>query len=49
MGYIRLGIGENGIDRSMRKLEWHISNFDFCNGIFSSCESCNDIDPINPI
>jgi hypothetical protein len=35
--------------RGIRKLEWHIYKFDFCNGIFSNCESCNGIDPINPL
>jgi hypothetical protein len=48
MGCIRLGIGENGIYRSMRKLEWHISNFGFYNDIFSSCGSYSGIDSINP-
>jgi hypothetical protein len=32
----------------MEKLEWHISNFIFCNGIFPKCESYSGIDPINP-
>jgi hypothetical protein len=32
----------------MEKLEWHISNLCFCNGIFTKCESCSGIDPINP-
>jgi hypothetical protein len=32
----------------MKKLEWHICNLCFCNGIFPNCESCSGIDPINP-
>jgi hypothetical protein len=32
----------------MTKLEWHISKSCFCNDIFSSSESCNGIDSINP-
>jgi hypothetical protein len=39
---------QNGIDRGMSKLEWHISKFDFCNDISPKYESCNDINPINP-
>jgi hypothetical protein len=48
MGCVALGNGENGIGRGTLKLEWHISKFDFCNGISLSCGSCNGIDPINP-
>jgi hypothetical protein len=33
----------------MKKLEWHISNFSFCNSISIKCESCSGIDPINPL
>ena len=32
----------------MKKLEWHISKFGFCNGISPTYENCNGIDPINP-
>jgi hypothetical protein len=42
-------IEENGMDRSIRKLEWHISKFSFCNGISLTHESYSGIDPINPI
>jgi hypothetical protein len=42
------GIERNGITRGMRKLEWHISKFGFCNGISLNGESCNGINPINP-
>jgi hypothetical protein len=35
------------VGRGMSKLEWHISKFDFCNGISPKYESCNGIDPIN--
>jgi hypothetical protein len=38
----------NGIARGIRKLEWHISKFSFCNGISSNGENCNGIYPINP-
>jgi hypothetical protein len=38
----------NGIDKGMNKLKWHIFKSYFCNDIFSKCESCNGIDPINP-
>jgi hypothetical protein len=41
-------IGNNGIDGGMRKLQWHFSNFGFCNGISPTSEICNGIDPINP-
>jgi hypothetical protein len=46
--YIWTGIGRNGIDRVMRKLEWHFSTFGFCNGISPNDESSHGIDPINP-
>ena len=42
------GIGRNGIVRGMRKLEWHIYEFGFCNGIPTTCENCNGINPIDP-
>jgi hypothetical protein len=48
MGCVALGIGENGTSRGMLNLEWHISKFEFCNGISLSYGSCNGIDPINP-
>jgi hypothetical protein len=32
----------------MPKLEWHISNFAFCNGIFPIGESWSGMDTINP-
>ena len=40
--------GQNGINRGMKNLEWHISKFSFCNGIFPIRELGNGIDPINP-
>jgi sulfatase maturation enzyme AslB (radical SAM superfamily) len=43
-----IGIGRNGIARGMRKLEWHISKFSFCNNISPIDEYYNGIDPINP-
>jgi hypothetical protein len=46
---IWIGIGRNGIARGMRKLEWHISKFGFCNGISSTSENYNGINPINPL
>jgi hypothetical protein len=48
IGHICFGKYHNGIDRGMKKLEWHISKSCFCNGIFPKCESYNGIDPINP-
>jgi hypothetical protein len=45
---ILFGNDYNGTCRGMEKLEWHISNLCFCNGIFPKCESCSGIDPINP-
>jgi hypothetical protein len=46
--YIWTGIGRNGIDRGIRKLEWHFSKFGFCNGISPIGENCNGMNPINP-
>jgi hypothetical protein len=45
---ILFGNDKNGICRGMEKLEWHISNLCFCNGISPKCESCSGMDPINP-
>jgi hypothetical protein len=42
------GIGRNGIARGMMKLEWHISKFDFYNGISPTSKKYNGINPINP-
>jgi hypothetical protein len=45
---IWIGIEQNGITRGISKLEWHISKFDFYNGISPNGESYNGINPINP-
>ena len=32
----------------MKKFQWHIYKFGFCDGISPTCELGNGIDPINP-
>lgn len=41
------GIGQNGMVRGIRKLEWHFSKSNFCNVISPTGENYNGIDTIN--
>ena len=40
-------IEENDIASGLKKLEWHITNFTFCNGVSPTGKNYSGIDPIN--